>query len=182
MEDKRIIELFWERSETAIQETARKYGRYLRYIALRVVGDELDSEEIENDTYLRAWNSIPPEKPISLKGYLASICRNLAINRYNLKNARKRGETEIALDELGECIANGESDLCDVMALRMALEAFLRSLDTKTRIIFLQRYFYVCPVAEIAERHGMKESTVTMLLFRTRKKLKEHLMKEGIDL
>lgn len=184
MEDKRIIELFWERSETAIQETARKYGGYLRYIALRVVGDELDSEEIENDTYLRAWNSIPPEKPSSLKGYLASICRNLAINRYNLKNARKRGETEIALDELAECVADPseENDLAEAFTLRRAIEEFLRSLDTKTRVIFLQRYFYVCPVAEIAERHGMKESTVTMLLFRTRKKLKEHLCKEGIDL
>lgn len=182
MEDKRIIELFWERSETAIEETAKKYGKYLRYIAFRVLGDECDCEEIENDTYLRAWNSIPPEKPESLKGYLASICRNLSLNRYNLKTAQKRGEHEIALDELGECIADGEGDLCDAVALRMALEGFLRSLDTRSRIIFLQRYFYTCPVAEIAERQGMKESAVTMLLFRTRQKLREHLHKEGIDL
>ena len=184
MEDKRIIELFWERSETAIEETAKLYGKYLRYIAFSVVGNELDCEEIENDTYLRAWNSIPPEKPRSLKGYLASICRNLAINRYNSNTAQKRGEVSVALDELSECLADGsgENELEDAFALRCALDSFLRSLDSRTRIIFLQRYFYVCPVAEIAERQGMKESTVTMLLFRTRNKLKEHLKKEGFDL
>lgn len=184
MEDKRIIELFWERSETAIEETAKKYGRYLRYIAANVLGDELDSEEIENGTYLRAWNSIPPEKPNSLKGYLAAICRNLACNRYNANTAKKRGERELALDELSECVADSsqDSDLAEAFSLRRAIEVFLRSLDTRTRIIFLQRYFYTCPVREIAERYGMKESTVTMLLFRTRKKLKGHLMKEGIDL
>lgn len=182
MEDKRIIELFCERSETAIKESAAKYGKYLRYIAFRVLGDECDCEEIENDTYLRAWKSIPPERPASLKGYLAAICRNLSLNRYNLRTAKKRGEQEIALDELGECVTGGEGELCDAAALRIALDSFLRSLDTKTRVIFLQRYFYTCPVAEIASRHDMKESAVTMLLFRTRKNLKEHLHKEGIEL
>ena len=182
MEDKRIIELFWERSEAAIEESERKYGKYLQYIAFRVLEDKCDCEEIENDTYLRAWNSIPPERPASLKGYLATICRNLAINRYNLKMAGKRCEHEIALDELGECVSDGEGEMCDAMALRMALDSFLRSLDRRSRIIFLQRYFYTCPVAEIAERHGLKESAVTMLLFRTRQKLREHLHKEGIEL
>jgi RNA polymerase sigma-70 factor (ECF subfamily) len=96
--------------------------------------------------------------------------------------AGKRCEHEIALDELGECVSDREGEMCDAMALRMALDSFLRSLDRRSRIIFLQRYFYTCPVAEIAERHGLKESAVTMLLFRTRQKLREHLHKEGIEL
>lgn len=182
MEDKRIIELFTERSESAIAEAAQKYGKYLRRIAFRVLGDERDCEEIESDTYLRAWNSIPPASPESLKGYLASICRNLSLNRYGMRTAVKRGEWELALDELGECIPDGSSELGDAFALRRALEDFLCSLEVRARRIFLQRYFYNCSVSEISRLWGMKESAVTMQLFRTRKKLKEYLNKEGIDL
>ena len=183
MEDKRIIELFFERSETAIAESERKYGKYLRYIAFSILGNESDCEEIENDTYLRAWNSIPPENPCSLKGYLAALCRNLSINRYKAKKTQKRGESELALDELGE-IADGSTsaDLAERFTLREAIDSFLRSLDRRDRIIFLQRYFYNSPIRDIAERHGMKESAVTMLLFRTRQRLKDKLTKEGIDL
>ena len=183
MEDKRIIELFFERSETAITEAEKKYGKYLRYIALAILGDERDCEEIENDTYLRAWNSIPPEKPCSLKGYLASLCRNLSCNRYKAKKTQKRGEHELALDELGE-IADGSisADLAERYALREAIESFLRSLDRRDRIVFLQRYFYNCTIRDIAKKQGMKESAVTMLLFRTREKLKDKLIKEGINL
>ncbi|MBO5970188.1 MAG: sigma-70 family RNA polymerase sigma factor [Clostridia bacterium] len=183
MEDKRIIELFWERSEAAIKESAKKYGRYLRRIAFNVLGNEQDCEEVENDTYLRAWNSIPPEKPSSLKGYLAVICRNLACNRYNINTAKKRGEHEKALSELSDAVPEDDGrDLAESVALRQAVEKFLLSLDEKTRNIFLQRYFYLYPLSAIAKGNGMKESTVSMLLFRTRKKLKEHLQKEDIDL
>ena len=183
MEDKRIIELFFARSEAALVESEKKYGKYLRYIALSVIDDERDCEEIENDTYLRAWNSIPPENPISLKGYLAAICRNLAINRYKSKKAQKRGESELALEELAECLPDQSSpDLAERFALREAIESFLRSLDRRDRIIFLQRYFYNCPIRDIAQRHSMKESAVTMLLFRTRQRLKDKLTKEGINL
>lgn len=183
MEDKRIIELFWERSEVAIEESAKKYGRYLRRIALNVLGNVQDCEEIENDTYLRAWNSIPPEKPTSLKGYLAVICRNLACNRYNINTAKKRGERENVLSELSETVPEADSrDFNEDFALRKAIEKFLSSLDEKTRNIFLQRYFYLYPLAVIARGNGMKESAVSMLLFRTRKKLKEYLQKEDIDI
>lgn len=183
MEDKRIIELFWERSETAIGECAKKYGRYLRRIALNVLGNVQDCEEVENDTYLRAWNSIPPEKPTSLKGYLAVICRNLACNRYNINTAKKRGERENVLSELSETVPEADSrDFNEDFALRKAIEKFLFSLDEKTRNIFLQRYFYLYPLAAIARGNGMKESAVSMLLFRTRKKLKEYLQKEDIDI
>ena len=183
MEDKRIIELFWERSEAAIKESAKKYGRYLRRIAFNVLGNEQDCEEVENDTYLRAWNSIPPEKPSSLKGYLAVICRNLACNRYNINTAKKRGEHDKALSELSDALPEDDGrDLAESVALRQAVEKFLLSLDEKTRNIFLQRYFYLYPLASIAKGNGMKESAVSMLLFRTRKKLKEYLQKEDIDI
>lgn len=183
MEDKKIIDLFFARSEAAIAESEKKFGKYLRFIAFSVLGDESDSEEVENDTYLRAWNSIPPENPCSLKGYLAALCRNLSINRYKAKKARKRGESDLALDELGEIAdSSGSADLAERFTLREAIESFLRSLDRRDRIIFLQRYFYNCPIRDIAKRHGMKESAVTMLLFRTRSKLKDKLTKEGIDL
>ena len=144
MEDKRIIELFWERSEAAIKESAKKYGRYLRRIAFNVLGNEQDCEEVENDTYLRAWNSIPPERPSSLKGYLAVICRNLACNRYNINTAKKRGEYDKALSELSDALPEDDGrDLAESVALRRAVEKFLLSLDEKTRNIFLQRYFCI---------------------------------------
>ena len=183
MEDKRIIELFWDRSEVAIKESAKKYGRYLRRIAFNVLGNEQDCEEVENDTYLRAWNSIPPEKPNSLKGYLAVICRNLSCNRYNINTAKKRGERDGVISELSDALPEDDGcDLAESFALRRELETFLLSLDEKTRNIFLQRYFYLYPLSAIAKGNGMKESAVSMLLFRTRKKLKEYLQKEDIDL
>lgn len=183
MEDKRIIELFFARSEDAIKESAKKYGRYLRRIALNVLGNVQDCEEIENDTYLRAWNSIPPENPSSLKGYLAVICRNLACNRYNVNTAKKRGECEAAISELSDALPEDDGrDLADSFALRRAVASFIGSLDEKTRNIFLQRYFYLYPLSVIAKSNGMKESAVSMLLFRTRKKLKEHLQKEDINI
>lgn len=184
MDDKMIVDLFWERSEDAIAETARKYGKYCRYIALRVLGNEQDAEEIENDTYIRLWQSIPPKKPDPLKPYVGRVARNLALDRYDGKNAQKRGEPTLALEELSECLPDnsGDAELGESIALRAALDSFLDSLEAKTRVIFMQRYFYLCPIGEIAKRHGMKSSAVTMLLFRTRKILKEHLDKEGIDL
>lgn len=183
MDDKRIVELFLARAESAISETAKKYGRYCRYIALRLLGDERDAEEVENDTYLRLWNSIPPREPDPLKPYVGAVARNIALNRLEEKGAKKRGEVALVLDELAECLpdTSGE-DLGESFALREALNSFLASLDEKTRIIFMQRYFYTCTVREIASARGIKESAVTMLLFRTRQKLREHLHKEGFDL
>ena len=183
MEDKRIIELFLKRSEDAIRECTVKYGKYLRRIAFNVLGNTQDCEEVENDTYLRAWNSIPPENPSSLKGYLAVICRNLACNRYNINTAKKRGERDKALSELSDSIPEYDGrELAESFALRQAVEEFLRSLDERTRNIFLQRYFYLYPLSAIAKGNGMKESAVSMLLFRTRTKLKEYLQKEDIYL
>lgn len=184
MDDKSIVELFFARSESAIKETSRKYGAFLRFIALRILGNDQDAEEVENDTYVRLWNSIPPKKPDPLKPYIARVARNLSLNRYDGKTAQKRCETTLALDELSECLPDnsGENELGESFALREALNSFLDSLDMKTRRVFMQRYFYTCSAREIARVNGMKESAVTMLLFRTRQKLKEHLHKEGFDL
>ena len=184
MDDKSIVELFLARAETAIAEAAKKYGRYCRYIAMRVLGNEQDAEEVENDTYLKLWNSIPPKKPDPLKSYVGAVARNIALNRLEEKGAQKRGgEALIVLEELSECLPDSSGEeLGESFALREALNSFLASLDEKTRIIFMQRYFYTCSVREIAAVRGLKESAVTMLLFRARQKLKEHLHKEGFDL
>lgn len=183
MDDKRIVELFLARAETAISEVAKKYGRYCRYIAMRVLGDEQDSEEVENDTYLKLWQSIPPKEPDPLKPYVGAVARNIALNRLEEKSAQKRGEVALVLEELSECLPDpaGE-DMGECFALREALNSFLGLLDAKTRIIFMQRYFYTCTVREIAAARGLKESAVTMLLFRARQKLREHLLKEGFEI
>lgn len=184
MDDKSIVELFLARAETAIAEAAKKYGRYCRYIAMRVLGNEQDAEEVENDTYVKLWNSIPPKKPDPLKPYVGAVARNIALNRLDERSAQKRGgEAWLVLEELSECLSdNSGEELGESFALREALNSFLASLDEKTRIIFMQRYFYTCSVREIAAARGLKESAITMLLFRTRQKLKEHLHKEGFDL
>ena len=183
MDDKSIVELFLARAESAISEAAKKYGRYCRYIALHLLGNEQDAEEVENDTYMKLWQSIPPKKPDPLKPYVGRIVRNIALNRIEEKSAQKRGEVTLVLEELSECLSdNSGEELGESFALREALNSFLAALDEKTRIIFMQRYFYTCTVREIAAARGLKESAVTMLLFRTRQKLKEHLHKEGFDL
>ena len=183
MDDKSIVELFLARAESAISEAAKKYGRYCRYIALHLLGNEQDAEEVENDTYMKLWQSIPPKKPDPLKPYVGRIVRNIALNRIEEKSAQKRGEVALVLEELSECLSdNSGEELGESFALREALNSFLASLDEKTRVIFMQRYFYTCTVREIAAARGLKESAVTMLLFRTRQKLREHLNREGFDL
>ncbi len=183
MDDKRIVELFLARAESAISEAAKKYGKYCRYIALRLLGNDQDAEEVENDTYVKLWNSIPPKKPDPLKPYVGRIARNIALNRLEERSAQKRGEVALVLEELSECLSDPSGEeMGESFALREALNSFLASLDEKTRIIFMQRYFYTCTVREIAAARGLKESAVTMLLFRTRQKLREHLHKEGFEL
>lgn len=183
MDDKSIVELFLARAESAISEAAKKYGRYCRYIALHLLGNEQDAEEVENDTYMKLWQSIPPKKPDPLKPYVGRIVRNIALNRIEEKSAQKRGEVALVLEELSECLSDPSGEeLGESFALREALNSFLASLDEKTRVIFMQRYFYTCTVREIAAARGLKESAVTMLLFRTRQKLREHLNREGFEL
>ncbi len=185
MEDKEIVSLYWARLEEAISETTKKYGRYCHYIAFQILQDESDAEEIVNDTWWKAWNTMPPNRPDPLKPYVGMITRQLSFNAYEAKTAHKRGgHLEIVLGELAECIPDTDSgqDIGESIALRDALDRFLWSLPAKTRIIFLHRYWYASSLSEIAREYGMTENHVGVLLFNTRKKLKDFLSKEGFGI
>ncbi len=184
MDDSKIIGLFESRDETAIAETANKYGSTLHLTALRILGIHEDAEECVNDTYLAAWNAIPPEKPLFLKPYLAKITRRLAFNRYKASTREKRGggETAAVLDELSEVLAdkNDVESALHEKALAEAVDRFLHSLPSRESSIFLRRYFYAEEIREIGKRFGMREPAVRMSLSRTREKLKEYLKKEDL--
>ena len=183
MEDKQIVELYLMRSETAIAETEKKYGRYCRSIAYRILYSDEDAKEIANDTYLKVWNTVPPQKPDPLKPYVGMISRQLALNAYEKRHSQKRnGQVPLVLDELSECIADNGADISESVELSDTLSRFLWSLPQRTRKVFVRRYFYMSAIAEIAEDFRMKESNVTMHLLRTRKKLAQFLKKEGFDL
>ena len=184
MEDKDIIALFWKRSENAIQETAKKYGRYCHYIAYKILYNEQDSEECVNDTYLNAWGNIPPHNPARLSTYLGKITRNLALNKWNYYHAEKRGNGQIAvvLEELQDCLPSAQTveRMVDEMHFADALNAFLSSLSKQKRIIFIRRYWYMCSIKEISRDFNMSESKTKMMLLRLRNEFREHLRKEGI--
>ncbi len=184
MDDRQIIDLYWERSEAAISETEKKYGKYCHYIAFNILSNSEDAEEVVNDTYLKLWNSIPPKKPDPLKPYAGTVCRNTALKRYTEQNAQKRGGAASVIEELNECVPDGfsQNDIGESIALRDALNRFVRSLPERTQKIFIGRYFYASPIADIARSHSKSESYVTVLLLRTRKKLKQFLQKEGLDI
>ena len=185
MEDAKIIELFWERSEEAIAATDEKYGRYCYAIAYNILSSAPDSEECVNDTYLRVWSSIPPTRPSKFSAYLGRITRNLAINRvaYHSRQARNAGYTEI-LDEMHQMLPdeNSTPQSTDDIALREAINGFLRTLPSDTRIIFLRRYWYNSSIADISRDYSLPQGTVKSTLSRTRKQFREYLQKEGISI
>jgi len=184
MDDKQIIDLYWERSETAISETAEKYGRYCHCIAFNVLHSDEDSKECVNDTYLSAWNSMPPHRPSALKTFLGKLTRNLSLNRHKQLTAEKRGNGQMPLiiDELHECLPSTENteSIIDDLVLVDVFNRFLASLPVEQRKIFMRRYWYMSPVKEIAADYGMGESKVKMSLLRSRNELKRLLEKEGI--
>ena len=186
MEDNRIVELFWQRSEQAISETDEKYGRYCHKIAYNVLYSDPDAEECVNDTYMRVWSTIPPTRPSRLGAFLGKITRNIAINRYLGDRAQKRHSgVELALDELSEIIpdsSQGEARITDSIILRDALNAFLSSCTVQNRKIFVKRYWYMCSVRDIAEEMALSESFVKVTLYRMRQKLRELLQKEEIEI
>ncbi len=185
MNDEHIIQLFFNRSEEAIRETATKYGKYLYAIAKRILHDEEDSEESVNDTYHRAWNVMPPNKPDNLKLFLARITRNISLDRLDYLLAKKRNqETTILLEEIAECIPAKQSLEQSVESAQItdALNKFLRTLDAQSRIVFVERYWYAKSIKDIAYERHYSESKVKSILFRTRKKLKAYLEQEGIVL
>lgn len=186
MQDEEIIELYIDRDERAIHQTEEKYGGYCLELADRILKDRQDAQETVNDTWLRVWQTIPPQKPHALKLYLAKITRNVAFSRYRAQNAQKRGggELVLALDELAECVGT-DDDLMERVALQdltASIGELLETLPLRDRGIFIRRYFYVEDTAQIARYYGMKESNVLMVLSRVRKKLKAHLIMEGYTL
>lgn len=182
MEDSKIIELYFARNEDAIRYTDMAYGRRLRRLADNIVSSQEDAEESVNDTYLKAWNTIPPQKPSHLFAYLAKICRNVALNRLDWKNAAKRkGEVVSLTEEMERCIPDAQRDReMEARELGKVLDGFLRTLTPENRMVFLRRYWYVDTISEIASRYGLSEGAVQMRLNRTRAKLSDYLAKEGI--
>lgn len=186
MNDSSIIRLFWERSERALSECAAKYGAYCRSIAQRILNKFDESEECLNDTWLRAWNSIPPKKPDLLSVFLGKITRNLALSRVQSDTALKRGggELTLALEELEECISSAESaeSRLERSELSALIRRFLDAQKPANRRVFLQRYWYLCPIKEIAAEYGLSESAVKMRLHRAREELRELLESEGYEI
>ena len=186
MEDTRIIELYFERSEQAIIETAHKYGSYCRCIANNILHNKQEVEECLDDTYMQAWDSIPPHIPTRMKTYLGKITRNLAINRYLYNNAAKRklNETYVIIEELNKCIPpnNHTERIVDDCLIKEILNSFLEALPIEQRKIFVRRYWYMDSVTEIARANGVGVSKVKMILHRTKKKLKQMLEEEGVSI
>ena len=185
MEDSDIIELFWRRSEEAVTEAAKKYGGYCRSIAGNILGCDQDTEECLNDTWLAAWDSIPPQRPKVLRVYLGRITRNLALNRRKTDSAQKRGggQAELVLDELRECIGTDTRDeLLNEIVLHDAINAFLRRQFPLRQAVFLRRYWYMEPIADIAKALGLRQGQTRTILYRMRRELKEELEKEDIKL
>ena len=184
MEDMQIVDLYFARSEKAIDETARKYGKYLFSIAYNILSSNWDSEETVNDTYLGAWNSIPPHRPQRLSTYLGKITRRISLDKWKSLHTRKRGggEVVLALEELGECIASSETpqQQVETQELTQQLNVFIKALPEIEQQVFVCRYWYLYSVKTIAKQFDFSESKVKSMLSRTRNKLKTHLQKEGI--
>ena len=181
MEDRDIIALYWDRSEAAILETQQKYGKYCYTIAYNILYSHEDAEECVNDTYIKAWETMPPESPLRLSAYLGKITRNIALNRYAHNHADKRNThlTEV-YDEAADAISVSGKSLPDELILKEAINSFVASLPKETRVIFVRRYWYMSPVKDIAKDYGLSEGPVKSILSRTRKRFKAHLEKEGI--
>lgn len=186
MTDQQIIELFFARDERAIQETENKYGSYCYTVALNILGNQEDAQETVSDTWLRAWNAIPPARPVVLRMFLAKITRNQALELLRRQNAEIRGggNVDAALEELKECIPGGESPeaALDEKELVNTIRAFLDTQTYRDQNIFIRRYFFLEDAADIARRYGLRKGTVLTVLSRVRQKLKAYLQKEGYAL
>ncbi len=185
MNDREIVQMFLERSEYALREVSRKYGAYCLTIARNILRNHEEAEECVNDTYMQAWDSIPPNEPSALGAYLGRITKNLALNRARALMCEKRGgkEETVSFDELDEFVSGSysvesESERREILD---AINAFLESLPAKKRQMFVARYWQYYKLSEVGERFGMSESSVAVELGRTRKKLKEYLIKRGFE-
>lgn len=184
-EDQEIIDLYYARNENAITRTGEKYGKYLNAVSMNILKDMHDAEECVNDTYFRAWQTIPPERPSVLSAFLAKITRNLSLDRYRARYAGKRigGEYAVSLDELADSLADGDTlspeRILDEREMGESINRFLHAQKKFARQIFVCRYFYADSYHAIARRFGVSESMIKSSLLRTRKKLKDYLKKEG---
>ena len=185
MNDNEIVNLYFKRDETAISVTADKYGGYCYSIAKNILGDFEDAKECVNDTYFKAWNSIPPHKPKMLSTYLGKITRNLSFNLYKKNKADKRGGSQIplVLDELQELVSGSNSfDEINALELEEAINLFLTTISLEKRKIFVCRYWYADSISVIAETHGMNDGSVSVILNRLRSKLHDFLTERGFEI
>ena len=184
MDDNKILDLYWARSESAISETREKYHGFLKGISYNILRNHEDSDECVNDTYLKAWDTIPPKRPNVFSAFLGKITRNLSLNRYEKLRALKRGggETEIVLSELEECIPSFENTEGYILQKELTekVDRFLESLPKKYRKIFVRRYWYLSSVKEISNEYGISEGNIRVSLHRMRIKLREFLLNEGV--
>lgn len=184
MNDDKIIELYWKRNSEAIVQSNKKYGGYCFKIAKNILSNNQDSEECVNDTWLHAWNIIPPNKPNELKMFFAKLIRRISFNRFKFIGAKKRGggQIEAVLDELGECVSDNTKDVEDEIItkeLGECIRVFVRDLPAREGDIFARRYFFTESIEQIAKRYSITTNNTMVILSRTRQKLKLHLIKEG---
>ena len=183
MDDEKIIELFFNRSEQAIEEVDKKYGKTCHNISYNILHNKLDAEECVNDAYLGAWNAIPPARPNPLLTYLCKIVRNLSLKRYEFNTAIKRNSTyDVAMEELESCLSSPETVESEIALkeLTCIIENFLDSLSTENRVIFLRRYWFSDTYSDIAARVGMTEKNVSVRLTRIREKLRNYLTEREV--
>ena len=185
LEDSKIIELFFARVEQAIVELSAKYGTVCGRIARNILKNDLDAEECVNDTYLAAWNTIPPQKPNPLRTYIFRIVRTISIARYHANTSVKRNSYyDVALDELENCLATALTVEQEISAkeLSLQIDRFLDTLDKENRVMFVRRYWYSDSITDLAEMFQISNHNVSVRLSRTRDKLKTHLKKEGYEI
>ncbi len=184
LEDNKIIELFFARSEQALAELSAKYGRLIFGIAKNILGDEEDARECENDTYLGAWRTIPPERPNPLSAYVCRIARNLSLKKYRSKKAQKRDcAFDLSMEELGDCLAAPSiEETWSARELGQAIGRFLDTQNRESRTMFMRRYWFCDSIKEIAQRFAISENNASVKLSRIRVSLKKYLQKEGFDL
>lgn len=183
MEDELIVQMYFQRSEGAVEQTEKQYGKLLRHVAGSILRDPRDAEEVVSDTYIRLWNSIPPEHPRKLGAYAAKLARNLSLDRLRRKTAGKRDSRgDVVFGELEECISDSDviSQHLEEQELVLLINTYLLTIDKLSRILFVRRYFGMEEVGELAKTFGMTPQAVSGRLFRVRRGLKEHLTKEGV--
>ena len=183
MDDNEILDLYWQRDTRALDETEARYGGYCRAIACNILQNPEDAEESVNDTWLHAWNAIPPERPLALRTWLSRVTRNLSLSRLRRSRAKRRGggEAALALEELSECLPGPSSVEGELEAreLEQAVRRFLDGLGRQERDVLLARYYYLAPLREISQKTGCSVSKLKSLLYRSRRKLQHYLQEEG---